>query len=512
VSPAARRLVRSLAAVALTAAPAAALAAGAPAAAQTVERRGVGDPQADAMLDAILLSDPLLVTRDTLIAPGDTIRRPVLVLGVRFTMEGTVTGELAGVDAELFLRPFAHVHGGVLNLVGGLYRSELAAIDGAVLNLPAGPYRLLRDGDHYVIEGLTRRVAWTPDGILGFHLPTYDRVDALTVTWGGTYRPGGTTRALARHDPRIHARVDVRSRSPALTGGATASVGTEPLILAAGAERTTVTHDDWAAGDGRNTLDFLLLGRDHRDYYRADRVFAEVRATGRAGAFGWEATIRGQTEAASSLTSGSPWTLFGDPYRFNPPVFEERYGSLIAVATARWAGPTAGFEGGTLLEAAGQGSAGGPPFNRYVVHGAWGMEALAEHELRLRWRLQGPLPGTDELPPQRHVILGGPATLPAHPIAAFRGDRLAFLETDYLARLPDAVRLPVVGTPDLRLTYAVGRAWTRDEEAADMAQSLTVRLEFFVVYVGVVVDPGSGVRSGSLTVGVFWPWEGMPGR
>jgi hypothetical protein len=511
VSPLARRLVRALAAAAL-AAGSVAVAPVAPAGAQTVERRGVGDPQADAVLDAILLSEPLLVTRDTLIAPGDTIRRPVLVLGVRFTLEGAVAGELAGVDADLFLRPFAHVRGGVLNLVGGLYRSELAAIGGAVLDLPAGPYRLLRDADHYVIEGLTRRVAWTPDGILGFHVPTYDRVDAITVTWGGTYRPGGTARALVRFDPRVHTRVDVRTRGPSVTGGATASVGTEPLMLAVGAERTTVTHDDWAAGDGRNTLDFLLLSRDHRDYYRADRVFAEARATGRAGAFGWEAALRGQTEAAASLTSGRPWTLFGDPYRFNPPVFEERYGSLIAAATARWAGATAGFEGGALLEAAGQGSAESPRFNRYVVHGAWGMEGLADHELRMRWRLQGPLAGTADLPPQRQVILGGPASLPAHPIAAFRGDRLAFLETDYLAPLPDAVRLPVVGTPDLRLSYAVGRAWTRDEEAVALAQSLTIRLEFFAVYVGVVLDPGVGVRSGRVSVGVFWPWGGMPGR
>src|SRR5687768_10444977 len=98
---------------------------------QTI-RRGRGDPKIDPKLDAALAANPRVFTRDTFFTRGDTVRGPILSLGNRLIIEGTILGDLTVIDANVYIRPSARIEGNVLNIGSGLYRSELATITGRI--------------------------------------------------------------------------------------------------------------------------------------------------------------------------------------------------------------------------------------------------------------------------------------------------------------------------------------------------------------------------------------------
>ena len=108
-----------------------------------VRRTGHGTPALDVRIDRIL-SDPayLILTRDTLIARGDTLAGPILSMANRLVVEGTIIGNLVVVDANVYLRPTTRIVGDVLNIGGGLYRSELATVTGSYNDQPLAPYHV----------------------------------------------------------------------------------------------------------------------------------------------------------------------------------------------------------------------------------------------------------------------------------------------------------------------------------------------------------------------------------
>ncbi|HUH12364.1 MAG TPA: hypothetical protein VMK65_04610, partial [Longimicrobiales bacterium] len=151
---------------------------------------GRGEPNLDAHLRRLLAEPGLrVVATDTLIARGDTVRGPLLILGARVLMNGVVEGTLGAVDANLFLRPFARVQGDLVSVAGGLYPSALARVEGEVVDAPLATYTLRREGEGWVIvahsEGERRLVL---EGPLGLGPPTYDRVSGLSLRAGGRYR------------------------------------------------------------------------------------------------------------------------------------------------------------------------------------------------------------------------------------------------------------------------------------------------------------------------------------
>ncbi|HEX7051309.1 MAG TPA: hypothetical protein VF188_13970 [Longimicrobiales bacterium] len=498
----ASRLVLLVAAVGL-ASLAAAAAPGATLEAQRVERQGPGDPGLDRRLDRLLRSGAyLLITRDTLIGAADSVPRSVLVVDARLILEGAVAGDLVEADADVFLRPGARIHGDIVNLGGGLYRSGLAEVTGEVVGGPLAPYRARREDGVVVIEGTAERTALELDGILGFHAPTYDRVNALGLDWGATYR----LPPLGRSRPSIHGWIGYRSERGALNGGGEFAFerGADALLL--GAEEVTATNERWIRGDARNSLTFLATGKDHRNYYEAERWYAGVRHRFGRGRNTLTAELRGRTERAESLRSGDPWVAFGDPFRFNPPIDEGRINEVLVTAAGEWVGESAAVEGEAGIEVAGELLGGDFSFGRFVTTGEWAMDALANHLLEVEWYFQGPLPGTGSLPRQRWSFVGGGGTLPTFEIGEFRGDRVVFVETEYIIPLPERLRLPIIGVPDLELVHAFGMAWTEDADR-DLEQNIGVRLEFFGPAIRLMTNPDDPIDDLELDLVLSWPFD-----
>lgn len=482
--------------------------------AQQVERVGSGDVALDGRLDRLLAAgDYTLITRDTLLVGADTIPGNVLVLDATAIVEGAVAGDLIAVDANVFLRPSARVHGSTVNVGGGLYRSALARIGGEVVDVPLAPYRVVREPGRFRIEARSDERTLVLDGFKGFHAPTYDRVNAATLEWGATYRPA----AFAGVEPRLHGQIGYLSGRGALTGGLALALERAPTTLTFGAEETVATNEHWIRGDLRNSLSFLVAGHDYRNYYEIERVYGELERRFGSETQGWTIGVGAQLEHAKSLNAGSPWTLFGDEIRQNPHVDDGRIASVFLTSNAAWQGLNTILRGGGRLELAGEAVGGDFSFARFVFWGESAMRALADHTLEIEWRVQGPLPGTESLPRQRWSFIGGSGTLNTFSIGRFRGDRLVFAESQYLIPLPRSLELPLVGVPDLALMYAAGAAWTEDTSGA-LEQNIGVGLEVFGLHLRLWTDPLDAVHSLDLDFGLSWPfgadypWQGEPQR
>jgi hypothetical protein len=488
---------------------AAATVAGAGASAQDVVLRGAGEVDLDRRLARLLDGDPLIVSRDTMIAAGDTIHRSVLVLDATIVHEGVILGDLVGVDAGAFVRPYAVVTGDLVNIAGGLYRSEISEVGGRIIDLPTAGYRVLREAGLLVIEATATDSPLELDGLMGLHVPTYDRVNGLTVIWGTAYR----LPRIARVEPRVHAQVGWQTQRGDPTYQVDLSLRRGANELSLGHERAWDTNERWIRGDLMNSLGYLWNGGDYRDYHDVERSWAELSRRFADGTRRFRATVavRGQLEDATSLRAGRPWFLLGsDPPRPNPPIDDGRTTSMVADADVAWNGEQTRFAGRFETEAARQVMGGDFRFGRVRAQGAWAMLAFANHTLAIEYFLQRPL-GGETMPRQRWSFVGGANTLHTLPFAEFHGDHVVFVETNYIIPLPDRLALPILGAPRVHLLHAAGMAWTAGDDRP-LHQEVGVRLDLGLVFIRYSVvpdDPGVTDLSVGLALpfGRRFPWE-----
>jgi hypothetical protein len=468
---------------------------------QEVRLRGSGDVSLDHRMARLLERSPLVVSRDTTFTPADTIRGSVLVLDATLIHEGVILGDLVGVDAGAFIRPYAVIAGDLVNISGGLYRSELAAVGGRVVDLPVAAYRVVRDGDQLVIEATGSDSPLELDGALGFQAPTYDRVNGLTLVWGAAYH----LPRVERVQSRVHAQLGWLTQRGDPTYQVDVSLRRGATELSIGHERAWDTNERWIRGDLMNSLGFLTTGGDYRDYHEVDRSWAELTrglADG-TGRFQGRLTLRGQVEDATSLTAGSPWTLFGSEVRTNPAVDDGRVTSVVAGTDLQWSGDQTRFVGRLEAEAAREIVRGRADFGRISAEGSWAMLAFANHTLTIDYFLQRPL-GGDPLPRQRWSLVGGANTLHTLAFGEFQGDHVVFVETNYIIPLPDRLALPILGSPRVHILHAAGNAWTGGEDRS-LHQEVGFRLDLGLVYVRYAFVPEDPAID-DLSVGLAWPF------
>lgn len=475
-----------------------------PVAAQEVERTGRGDVMLDRRLDRILgAGEYLLITRDTLIAEGDSVPGDLLVLDARLTLAGAVAGDVVGVEADLFIRPSARVGGDVVNIAGGLYRSEVGRIGGGIVDAPLVRYQVTREDDVIRIVAATEYTALELHGVMGLHLPTYDRVDALGLNWAATYRP----RPLGSIQPALYGMVGYRSGRGAWQGKTELAFIRAATGFAVGVEELTQTNEWWIRGPLLNTLGYFGLGTDARDYFEARRVYVRLdQSFGRGNAVA-TAQLRAQVERGRSLGAGDPWTVLGGSTRPNLPIDDGTISSLLSSLFGGWRGTGAQLDAGGSVEVAGSALGGDFSFTRFVLWGEWAMHAFRDHTLEVEWQLRGPFPGTRSLPRQRWSFVGGSGTLPTFETAQFRGDRLAFVESAYIIPLPERWSLPIIGAPDLEIVHAAGMAWT-EAERRGLEQNIGVRLVFLSPYLRVVTDPSDPIDALEIGIGLTSPFDG----
>lgn len=433
------------------------------------------------LAELVECDDVLVLSRDTVLAAGDTLADDVLVLGAGLRSSGHLAGDVFVVAGDLFLRPGGTVSGDVVVLSGGYYASSRARVGGTVTHRPNLLLRVVpREGGWEIFHVREERPPVELHGLSGFHAPAYRRVDGWTFGWGATLRatalPG---------QPSLDGSVRFHTEgAEQLEGSVRAAFhpagGLRVSLLA---ERRTRTRDDWIRGDLSNTASYLLGLGDFRNYYRAERTVLEVASTATEG---WAPALAVGREESRSLEARPLAVLFEDDedVRSNPPIDEGRITGLTAELTYRDRRPGGRIVGRAGLEAADSTLAGDFSFLLAEAHVSWRGRAWGDHRIEVlglgRWNLAG------ELPRQRWSALGGAGSLPALETMSLRGPRLAFGSATWLVPV-EPLRLPVLGAPRLLLRNALGTAWAEDE-AFSLEDNVMAGVRFLFLETGVAVD------------------------
>lgn len=481
--------------------------------AQTLLRRGRGETRIDARIDKLLdRRDYRILPPDTVIARGTSIQGPLLAAGSRLVVEGTIEGDLIAIDANVYLRPTARIEGSVTNIAGGLYRSDHATITGELFDAPLAPYHVERTDEEIAVVGDLEHKWIRPR----FMAPIANRVQGFTPRAGAIFVPPAIGRLTTELDGWVAYGTEREGFDDAIEGGLELRIRRGLNMLGVGAERVTTTNDRWMRSDFNNTISFLWNGKDTRNYYEARRLYSRLSRELSRGNHLTEVWVRGQREDARSEFTGDPWVLFPpDTFRFNPPIDDGVISSAYFGITGTWASDVTAAEYDAWLEFAGNDIFGSDfGFGAFSIWGDWAMKAIANHSLRFETRFNGPLPGTESLPHQRWLMMGGSGTLPTFDTGEFIGDRYAFLDTRYIIPLPEWIHVPFVGLPDIVFQHSVGMAWTEEQER-HFQQNIGARLQFNLFHVRAMFDP-SGDTDPKFSIGLStkkrYPWNERPRR
>ena len=475
------------------------------ASAQHVEFRGRGDFDTDRRIEQLLAGAHTAITGDTVIAEGTTLRGPVLVAGATMRVNGTIDGDLYIVDGNVFLRPTGRVTGAVYNYAGGFYPSEQATISGTVHSDPNAPYEVERGDGVLRIVGVEQRTSFAPRGLKGLLIPTYDRVNGVTLGVGADY----IFPRLGRLEPRVGGHVEYRSARGDVTGGAELGVRRNRTELLGGVERGVYSEDTWIRSDFSNSIGFLWDGDDFRNYYAADRAYASVLRTLQRGPRTIDAFVRAQVEESEPLRTRSVWTILGDdPLRENPAVTPRTITSLFAGADVEWELPRFVAELGGEIELAGSMLGGEEEFARFEVTGEGAMPAFANHSLEVEAHVRAPL-GTETLPLQRWSFVGGSGTLYTYDVGEFRGDRVVAVQTSYIIPFPARFERGMLGRPVFELLHLAGMAWSADVDRS-IEHNIGVRVRWAVINVRAVTNPANAGDDLEFSVGLSAPRRAHP--
>ena len=418
----------------------------------------------------------------------------VVVLDRDATVASTVRGDVIVVGGDLFLHPGASIEGRAIAIGGGVYNSTLAVVRGGQFSYRDHTFGVVRTPGGFE---LSFRVLDAPRPMgpylplaYGFRIPTYDRVNGLSLPWGPVI-PFDTSRYEI--EPILTYRSDLGAVDPGLVATATFSRLASAVLRA---ERGTFTNDDWIRPDVPNSIGSFFAGTDTRNYYRADRL--EARGSRR-----WEGATRAiapfvgaRTERARSV-GPSPFSLGGpfsvlerrDPIegmlRPNPPVTRGRITSLLGGAVMEWE------DQGVRTDAAAQfevpvSAPGGANFVQTTLDGEVQFPTFGTHTFRFATHVV--ITAGDSAPPQRYAYLGGSGTILTLNLLELGGDELFFAESNYTIplRRPE---IRFLGAPVVTLRHLIGSAGVR--RLPSLTQNVGVRVGLSFLRVDFVVDPAT---------------------
>lgn len=308
---------------------------------------------------------------------------------------------------------------------------------------------------------------------IGLRIPSYDRVNGLTLPWGPQLV---TSDEMVEIDALVSYRSHLGNWDPSLEGFVRPGAANEIKFYVG---RGTFTNESWIRSDLFNSAAVLFVGSDARNYYRADRATLRYTRSLTISAIGLTPFIGGIIEKGWSTGSippvKTPWSVFGRTgnlrmRRLNPPVAKGRINSVVAGsgfqtsrggleaklnATAEHPVSTSFDPGCTLIPADNTCLVPGSSFTQVtldsrVTFPTFGAQSFAfiGHAVLT--------PG-DSAPPQRFAYLGGSGTLATVDLLALGGDRLLFVQGDYTIPI-ERIQLPFLGSPFVALRYAAGSA------------------------------------------------------
>jgi hypothetical protein len=307
--------------------------------------------------------------------------------------------------------------------------------------------------------------------LFGLRIPSYDRVNGVTLPWGPRLDLGEDKLQL---DAFVSYRSNLGNWDPSLEGFSRPSLSDEIKLYVG---RGTFTNDAWIRSDLMNSLAALFVGSDARNYYRSDRATLRFTHTLSTSALTFTPFVAGNIErdwsTGSIAPTKAPWSFYGRKgilrmLRPNPPVSKGRInsflgGSGIAISQG-------GLEGklDIQLEHAFKAptfSCAIPPFPPLRCGDASFTQTTLDSHLKFptfgsqtfEFKGHALLAGGAILPPQRFGYLGGSGTLATVDLLALGGDNLLYVMGDYVIPIEQIV-LPIVGSPFLALTYSAGNA------------------------------------------------------
>ena len=415
----------------------------------------------------------------------------VIVLHRDVIVAGRVHGDVIVVGGDAFMHPGAVVDGSVIAVGGGVYSSLLAIVRGGTESHRDFTYDVERTSAGFTLSYHPIRVQPTQEfslpGIYGIRIPTYDRVDGLSVSAGPSFAFDTGYVAI---DPTITYRSNIGAFDPALYGDVQFGRLTRAEVFAG---RTTLTNDGWIWSDLLNSAAVLGLGLDTRNYYRADRLQGTLHHLYEATYTEFEPFVglraeRDRATGPDSSATGGPWSLFGREsheriLRFNPPAERGTLVSALLGAHLDWAAPSVRARVDLLNEVASF-EVGSRRFDQTTVDAEIRFPTFRQQEFLLSTHVIHTI--GDSAPPQRWSYVGGSGTIITLPLLSMGGDELLYVESNYFIPIY-RLDLPVLGAPSITLRHMIGSAGIRKLPA--FQQNLGVRAAMSFLRFDAVVDP-----------------------
>ena len=417
--------------------------------------------------------------------------RTIVVLQRDVVIEGRVHGDVIVVGGDAFPHPGAVIDGRVVAIGGAVYESRLAITQGGVESHGEFTFDVQPTATGYALDYRVLRAHPSPPlslpGIYGVRIPTYDRVDGLSLPFG----PAVTLdTGYYEIDPTITYRSDLGAFDPAVTGQFAFGRQTRVTLFVG---RTTLTNDDWIWSDLVNSAAVLALGIDTRNYYRADRAEALVYHTFDATNVELEPFIglraeRDRSVGPDALASSSPWSVFGrtSPKRMrrpNPPVARGDLRSFLLGSSFTWDAQRVRTTVRLTNEAA-TFDVSARRFVQSTLDGEIRFPTFGAQQYWLTTRIVHTF--GDTAPPQRWSYLGGSGTFTTLPLLSLGGDRLLYFESNYYVPF-QRFDLRILGAPSLTLRHRIGAAGVA--RLPSFEQNLAVRIALSFLRFDAAVDP-----------------------
>jgi hypothetical protein len=331
----------------------------------------------------------------------------------------------------------------------------------------------------------------------GLRIPSYDRVNGLALPWGPKLELGDGRLDV---DALVTYRSNLGKWDPSLEGSIRPGDENELRFFAG---RGTFTNDAWIRGDLTNSAAVFFAGSDSRNYYRADRGTARFARTFTSNSVTLAPFVGGNIErdwsTGSLAPTKSPWSFYGRKgdlkmRRPNPRVARGSITSVVGGAALQVVrGDLEGKLDANLEQSvrtalkpdcAGVPVLGvcaqpqpGDAFTQATLDGRVSFPTFGTQTFAFKAHavLTG---GSGITPVQRFAYLGGSSTLATVNLLALGGDRLLFVQGDYIIPI-DQIQLPFVGSPYVGLRYAAGNAGVGGLPALIQNLGVGVGVSFF---------------------------------
>ena len=417
---------------------------------------------ADVLRRVIESPHALRAGSDRLDLPRDsTVTTSLLVLGRPTFVASRVNGDVVVVGADLFLRPGVDIKGRAVSLGGTVASTTLGSVGDSTLSLRDEIYDVTAEGDgrfglrYRALRELAAEPFFELPGLQGLLMPSYDRVDGLSL-------PVGVSFLLAHRAVELRPTATYRSRLGVVDPGVLLRVQpSDRLRFEARGGRDTRTNDDWIYSDLVNSLTTIFAGTDTRNYFRSEGGDARLIATIDRESYLLEPFVGARIEHVRPISAtGDVWSLFerADTLKMRRPNPAVEKGDLRSgLVGADLKTFASSFTGHFAVQA--EQSFATPEnttnFFQVTVHGSVDFPTFGTQSLRVK--VHGVTTVGDDVPRSRYAYLGGSGSLATLDLLEEGGTSLLFVENEYLIPI-EAVKLPMIGSPVLSIRDAFGGA------------------------------------------------------